>query len=194
MPRGILSSSAVGRGSKETHASLLESGAKMRSNKPRLDKVKRLRHLSSAEAERLIPVKLTGIVTDLSGYKNSFFFQDSTGGISVDRSDSADVHAGDKVEIVGTSGPGLFAPVVLAPSKVTVTGHSAPPPTHRFMYGDLFGRRPRQPVGRNRRNRSTTPPELRRWTNTNFSTCVWISVAGLSMCCCKSLPVSTLHI
>jgi len=138
MPRGILSSSAVGRGSKETHASLLESGAKMRSNKPRLDKVKRLRHLSSAEAERLIPVKLTGIVTDLSGYKNSFFFQDSTGGISVDRSDSADVHAGDKVEIVGTSGPGLFAPVVLA-SKVTVTGHSAPPPTHRFMYGDLFG-------------------------------------------------------
>lgn len=138
MPRGILSSSAVARASKETHASLLESGAKMRSTKPRLDKVKQLRHLSSAEAERLIPVKLTGIVTDLSGYKNSFFFQDPTGGISVDRTDSADVHAGDMVEIVGTSGPGLFAPVVLA-SKVTVTGHSPPPPTHRFTYGDLFG-------------------------------------------------------
>jgi hypothetical protein len=72
-----------------------------------------------AQAERLIPVKLTGVVTDLSGYKNSFFFQDETGGISVDRTDSADVHAGDRVEIVGTSGPGLFAPVVLA-SRVIV--------------------------------------------------------------------------
>lgn len=131
--------SAVERPGNKTHAFLLTSGIKMRrSANPYLEKVKQLRQLSSAQAERLIPVKLTGVVTDLSGYKNSFFFQDETGGISVDRTDSADVHAGDRVEIVGTSGPGLFAPVVLA-SKVIVTGQSPPPPTHRFTYGDLFG-------------------------------------------------------
>ena len=132
------SPSAVGAAGVATHSSLLTSVARRRSPKPYLEKVRQVRQLSSAEAERLIPVRLTGVVTDLSGYKNSFFFQDKTGGISVDRTDSADVHAGDRVEIVGTGGPGLFAPVVLA-SKVTVTGQSPPPTTHRFMYGDLFG-------------------------------------------------------
>ncbi|WP_263373406.1 diguanylate cyclase [Granulicella aggregans] len=135
---GAISPAAAELPGEETHASLLKSEMKMKSAKPYLDTVKQLRQLSSAEAEQLIPVKLTGVVTDLSGYKNSFFFQDETGGISVDRTDSADVHAGDRVEIVGTSGPGLFAPVVLA-SRVTVMGQSSPPPTHRFMYGDLFG-------------------------------------------------------
>jgi diguanylate cyclase (GGDEF)-like protein len=89
-------------------------------------------------AELRKPVQLRGIVTDLSGYRNSFFFQDSTGGISVDRTDNADVHTGDVVEITGTSGPGLFAPIVLA-SYVKVVGHGPPPSARRVSYGDLFG-------------------------------------------------------
>lgn len=133
-----LSVSSEERSGRETHVSLSTPRIKVKCANPCLEKVKQLRQLSSAQAERLIPVKLTGVVTDLSGYKNSFFFQDETGGISVDRTDSADVHAGDRVEIIGTSGPGLFAPVVLA-SRVIVTGQSPPPATHRFMYGDLFG-------------------------------------------------------
>jgi diguanylate cyclase (GGDEF)-like protein len=77
-------------------------------------------------------------VTDLSGYRNSFFFQDTTGGISVDRTDNADVLVGDEVEITGTSGPGLFAPIIMA-SYVKVVGHRPPPPALRVNYGDLFG-------------------------------------------------------
>jgi len=103
-----------------------------------LTQVTEVRRLSPQAAELRKPVQLRGIVTDLSGYRNSFFFQDATGGISVDRTDNANVHTGDVVEITGTSGPGLFAPVVLA-SYVKVVGHGPPPPARRVNYGDLFG-------------------------------------------------------
>ncbi len=120
--------------------------ARMRGNlcKPNREKphviisIMQLRHLSSHEAALRIPVKVTGVVTDLSGYQNSFFFQDATGGVSVDRTDSADVHTGNRVEISGTSGPGLFAPVILA-SRVVVLGQSSPPPAPTVSFGDLVG-------------------------------------------------------
>ena len=74
----------------------------------------------------------------MPGYRNSFFVQDGTAGISVDRTDKAEVHVGDSVELTGTSGRGLFAPIVLA-SYVRVTGHLPPPPAPRMTLGDLFG-------------------------------------------------------
>jgi len=74
----------------------------------------------------------------MPGYKNSFFLQDVSAGISVDRTDNAEVRPGDRVELTGTSGPGLFAPVVLA-SYVRVTGHAPPPRAPRKTIGDLFG-------------------------------------------------------
>jgi diguanylate cyclase (GGDEF)-like protein len=77
-------------------------------------------------------------VTALSGYKNSFFLQDRTAGISVDRTDAAVVHVGDLVRVTGSSGTGLFAPIVLA-SNVLVEGHALPPPATRVSFGDLFG-------------------------------------------------------
>ncbi len=103
-----------------------------------LTQVAQVRRLSPQLAKQLKPVRLQGIVTDLSGYRNSFFFQDATGGISVDRTDNADVHVGDEVVITGTSGPGLFAPIVLA-SFVKIIGHRPPPPARRVNYSDLFG-------------------------------------------------------
>jgi diguanylate cyclase (GGDEF)-like protein len=105
---------------------------------PILTQVKEVRRLSPQVAGLRKPVQLRGIVTDLSGYRNSFFFQDATGGISVDRTDNADVQTGDVVEITGTSGPGLFAPIILA-SYVKVVGHGPPPLARRVSYGDLFG-------------------------------------------------------
>src|SRR5262245_30196665 len=79
-----------------------------------LTRVLDIRQLSSEEAAKGHPVRLKGTVLALSGWKNSFFLEDTDGGISVDRADSAEVHAGDEVEITGVSGAGLFAPVVLA--------------------------------------------------------------------------------
>jgi diguanylate cyclase (GGDEF)-like protein len=87
---------------------------------------------------RLVPVELSGVVTGMPGYRNSFFFQDGTAGISVDRTDQAEVVTGDRVQVTGTSGPGLFAPVVLA-SQVRVLGRGPPPPAPRMTLGDLFG-------------------------------------------------------
>ena len=51
----------------------------------------------------------------------SFFLQDSTAGISVDRTtDSPALHAGDEVEVSGTTNPGLFA---LAPQSTPAARH-----------------------------------------------------------------------
>ncbi len=100
--------------------------------------IAQVRNLSPEQAAQHVPVKLTGVVTAMPGYKNSFFVQDEMAGISVDRTDNAEVHAGDRVELTGTSGPGVFAPVVLA-SYVRVTGHAPPPSAPRKTLGDLFG-------------------------------------------------------
>jgi len=97
-----------------------------------------VRNLTAEQAGRLLPVKLEGVVTAMPGYRNSFFLQDATAGISVDRTDSAEVRVGDRVELTGTSAPGLFAPIVLA-SYVRVIGQGPPPFAPRMTLGDLFG-------------------------------------------------------
>jgi diguanylate cyclase (GGDEF)-like protein len=101
-----------------------------------LTQVKQIRALSQQQAATAAPVKLTGVITDLSGWKNSFFFQDSTAGISVDRTDNADVHVGDMVELTGVSNPGWFAPTIVA-SNVRVIGHASPPTPLRVTFADM---------------------------------------------------------
>jgi len=103
-----------------------------------LTHVAQIRQLSPAQAARFFPVQARGVVTAMPGYRNSFFFQDGTAGISVDRTDSTPVQVGDQVEVTGTSGPGQFAPVVLA-SAVRVIGQGRPPPAPIKTLGDLFG-------------------------------------------------------
>jgi len=103
-----------------------------------LTRVRQVRELSTQQAARSIPVRISGIVTALPGWKNSLFVQDATAGISVDRTDHAEVHVGDLVDLTGVSNPGLFAPVVMA-SRVEVTGHSSPPPARRVTYADMAG-------------------------------------------------------
>ena len=79
------------------------------------------------------------MVTAVSGWKNSFFFQDKSLGISVDRT-SADpqVEAGDRVDILGKTAAGSFAPIVLA-DEVLIKGHarlpSAPLQTSEKLVG-----------------------------------------------------------
>jgi diguanylate cyclase (GGDEF)-like protein len=92
-----------------------------------------VRSLPPEQARRALPLHVRGIVTNLSGWKNSFFFQDDTAGISVDRRDTTSVRPGDEVEIDGETAPGLFAPVIIS-NKVRVVGHRPlpPPPLLRF--------------------------------------------------------------
>jgi len=75
-------------------------------------------------------------VTALSGWKTSFFLQDATGAISVDREDAAEVHAGDEVELTGISGAGMFAPVAIA-RHVDVKGRGQMPAAKRKSYQEL---------------------------------------------------------
>jgi diguanylate cyclase (GGDEF)-like protein len=105
---------------------------------PPLLRVAQVRSLSAEQAARSLPVRLEGVVTAMPGYRNSFFVQDGTAGISVDRTDKAEVRVGDRVRLIGTSAPGLFAPIVMA-SFVEVIGKSRPPPAPRMTLGDLFG-------------------------------------------------------
>lgn len=97
-----------------------------------------VRKLSKEQATRELPVVIKGIVTDLPGYKNSFFLQAEGSGISVDRTDSAIVRTGELVEVTGTTNPGLFAPSLVA-SKVRVLGHGSIPRATRVSYHDVAG-------------------------------------------------------
>ena len=83
------------------------------------------------------PVHIVGIVTVLSGYPRSFFIQDSTAGIDVEQSDT-EVHVGDRVDLSGVTGPGHFAPIVIA-THVKVLGTGALPPARRVVHADLMG-------------------------------------------------------
>ena len=77
-----------------------------------------------------------GVVTAFSGWKNSFFLQDATGSISVNRSEDTKVSAGDEVMVEGVLRPGLFAPLVMSRS-VTVLGKGERPSPVRPSYEEL---------------------------------------------------------
>jgi len=79
------------------------------------------------------------VVTVLPGWKDSFFLQDATGGISVDRAEhGVAVHAGDLVEVTGTSNPGLFASS-LDETAVRVLGIGTMPKARLYSYPELEG-------------------------------------------------------
>ena len=98
-----------------------------------------IRTLAPAEAAHRLPVRLRGVVTVPSTYKSSFFFMDATGGISIDRAgDETPVHAGDRVEIEGTTSAGQFAPVVNA-TAVRITGRENLPRPRLYELNELAG-------------------------------------------------------
>ncbi|MFC6646546.1 GGDEF domain-containing protein [Granulicella cerasi] len=98
-----------------------------------------IRSLAPEMASEHRPVELSGTVTALSGWKNSFFLADSTGGISIDRLTQAPLTAaGDRVTVHGHTEPGLFAPIVVA-DNVTVTGHQSLAEPKLLPAADLQG-------------------------------------------------------
>ncbi|HTF67302.1 MAG TPA: PAS domain S-box protein, partial [Edaphobacter sp.] len=104
---------------------------------PSLTLVRTVRALTPDEAREARPVRLRGVVTVLSGWKSSFFFQDGSSGISVDRTnDSPELQSGEEVEIRGVSGAGKFAPIVIAES-VRVLGQGKLPFARLFKPAEL---------------------------------------------------------
>ncbi len=81
-------------------------------------------------------VRIRGVVTAFSGRKNSFFLQDNSAGISVERAENAVVHVGQQLEVTGTLRPGFFAPVVVS-QQIAALGDQRPPPPLHPAYPDL---------------------------------------------------------
>jgi len=98
----------------------------------RITDLARLRAGRVTEAQAFVA---RGVVTALSGWKNSFFLQDATGGISVDRLEQTPVSVGD-VLVRGNLRPGLFTPLILS-SSVTVMGKSPLPLPQTPSYEEL---------------------------------------------------------
>ena len=99
--------------------------------------IDQVRRMSSAQAATGVPLRVRGVVSALSGWSNSFFLQGQGGGVSVDRTDSADVRAGDLVEVTGKTGAGKFAPVLQVHSVTILARGTRLPEALKARYGDL---------------------------------------------------------
>ena len=82
-------------------------------------------------------VTARGIVTTPSGWKTSFFLQDATGSISVDRLDSAEVRSGDEVQVTGRLHAGLFAPLLVSDRVEVIRRGVALPAAQSPPYAEL---------------------------------------------------------
>jgi diguanylate cyclase (GGDEF)-like protein len=105
---------------------------------PVLIDVAQVHALSPEQAARHIPVRLRGVVTAFSGWRDYYFFQDATGGIAINRHEHGPVHAGDEIELTGVSDPGLFSTSVIS-QQVRVLGRGRMPETRLYGYSDLEG-------------------------------------------------------
>jgi diguanylate cyclase (GGDEF)-like protein len=112
-----------------------------------LTEVSAIRSLTADQADEKRAVRVRGVVTVVSGWKSSFFFQDGTAGISINRlpanATEPEVHQGQEVEIRGVTSAGLFAPLIEA-TEVKVLGEGklpvAPPvDLDRLAGGKLDG-------------------------------------------------------
>jgi signal transduction histidine kinase/DNA-binding response OmpR family regulator len=106
---------------------------------PVLTTVAQAHGLSEEQARRAYPVHLRATVTFFEPSSRALTVQDDTGGIYVvvDRAPVPMMRAGDRIELDGFSGPGDFAPVVVAP-RVRVLSHGAPPAPAKVALEDAF--------------------------------------------------------
>ena len=108
---------------------------------PKLRLTDQLRELQPEEAAQSYPVHLSGIVTWARPNADFFFIRDASGGVCVFRpaEGATSVPVGSKVEIVGVSAPGKFAPVVLAESVQNIGSVELPEPRHITLEQALTG-------------------------------------------------------
>lgn len=106
---------------------------------PLLTRAEQIRQLSTEEAARGYPVRITGVITD-DVPAPDFFVQDSTAGIYVEGSTSPKFFHrwGNRVEIRGITGPGRFAPVIRE-QQLRVLGKGTLPPTRMLSFTEIAG-------------------------------------------------------
>ncbi|HZR21300.1 MAG TPA: ATP-binding protein [Verrucomicrobiae bacterium] len=93
--------------------------------------IAQIRRLSPQEASRGYPIDITGVITffDLPSYLH--FIQDDTSGIYFDisRVDNLSLlRAGQRIRLQGFSGPGDFAPIIIAQTAQILGGTDFPAP------------------------------------------------------------------
>ena len=104
-----------------------------------LNSAAEIRALTPEQAQQKIPVHLNAVVTFFTRYFYSCFVQDSTAGVFLTFPLNAwpdKLEPGQTVEIVGTTGPGEYAPVVNV-ERLTVTGHATLPSPKSITYDQL---------------------------------------------------------
>lgn len=104
--------------------------AKMEAHNPgqMLTTVAAIHALSAEQADRGLPVKLRGVVTDSNQSWRYIFFQDATAGIYADHV-NIPVLAGQEVELEGITNSGEFSPIVIV-SAAHILGSAHMPPAH----------------------------------------------------------------
>ena len=101
----------------------------------RLDEIRRM---SRAEAGRYYPVRVAGVATYVDPAWSMLFLQDGMTGIFVAlQGAQGTVHAGDRLEVTGRTGPGNFAPEILRPT-FRVLGRSGLPSARPASYERLM--------------------------------------------------------
>src|SRR5579864_811630 len=80
-----------------------------------LDRAEQVRNLSAADAAQSRPVQLRGIVTYYDPRAPDLFIQDETAGIYIFCDRRLPIERGQKIELMGITGAGDFAPVVVHP-------------------------------------------------------------------------------
>jgi signal transduction histidine kinase len=106
---------------------------------PRLDlrelqQVNRVRSLSTERASLGYPVRVTGLLTYFDPAHFAQFLQDDSGGIYLDVTEltnsSGQLMAGQRIEVIGVSGPGEYAPIIHAQSIHVLEQQGQFPPPH----------------------------------------------------------------
>ena len=97
-----------------------------------------VRALSPEEAAKAHPVKIRGFVPFVHGAGVALFLHDGTAGVFVEQPSEAEgvwPATGDRIEVSGVTGQGLFAPVVRGADgkavQITVLDHGELPPPRR---------------------------------------------------------------
>jgi diguanylate cyclase (GGDEF)-like protein len=88
-----------------------------------------VRELPGARASLALPVRISGVITYNDSTWKQLFLQDATGGIYIKYAGtSSELHAGEKVTVVGLTNAGDFAPVIVAPKFLNEGAGALPAP------------------------------------------------------------------
>jgi diguanylate cyclase (GGDEF)-like protein len=88
-----------------------------------------VRELPKERASLALTVRITGVITYNDAIWNQLYLQDSTGGVYIKYFGArSELHAGEKVTVVGLTNAGDFAPVIVAPKFLDESAASLPSP------------------------------------------------------------------